>query len=101
MENDRAEAKAQKEGFVYLATSPLLHAVKIGSWKGAAEGIRTRYMTPYGPLVHVNAQWVADCRATERLLHTKFANKNVGGELFDKSCFACYAREIMLQGPGA
>ena len=70
-------------GFVYIATSPLLKAVKIGSWRGDLKGLRRRYRTPYGPDLQIHSKEVADCRWSEALSDGKFDEHRLGGELFD------------------
>lgn len=72
-------------GYVYLATSPLLDAVKIGCWTGSLANLKSRYMTPYGPDVQIEHVFVPHCVSSENQMHVRFLNFNRGGELFDKA----------------
>ncbi len=72
-------------GYVYLATSPLLDAVKIGCWTGSLANLKSRYLTPYGPDVQIEHIFVPHCLSSENQMHVRFLNFNRGGELFDKT----------------
>ena len=72
-------------GYVYLATSPLLDAVKIGCWTGSLANLKSRYLTPYGPDVQIEHVFVPNCVSSENQMHVRFLEFNRGGELFDKT----------------
>ena len=76
----------QMGGWVYAATSPHV-MVKIGKWQGSLEGLRTRYLTPYGPELQLVVAAVQDMSGCEDALHCIFNPFALGGELFDKSCW--------------
>ena len=73
-----------KQGFVYAATSPLLNAVKIGSWTGTIDRLYSRYQTYVGCDVEIVVAFCQDCRAAECKSIQKFASSSLGGELFAK-----------------
>ncbi len=81
----RQGTKKGTSGYVYLATSPLLNAVKIGCWTGSLANLKSRYMTPYGPDVQIEHVFVPNCVSSENQMHVRFLNFNRGGELFDKA----------------
>ncbi len=94
------------DGFVYLATSPILDAVKIGKWSGTMEQLQHRYTTYYGYECTVAAAHVPDRHYTEKALHRKFAEFNIRsamamnenlpkGELFNKAKFEQYKTTVL------
>lgn len=90
----RKKRKVDRTGYVYLATSPLLNAVKIGCWTGGLANLKRRYTTPYGPQLDIKAVFVQDCVASESQLHDRFQSFNRGGELFDKSQALEYSKAL-------
>lgn len=81
-------------GYVYVCTSPLLAAVKIGSWRGSVSNLRKRYRTPYGPQTEVHVQAVSNCLTSEVELHEQFRKHCLGGELFDKTYMSLYLNAL-------
>lgn len=81
-------------GYVYLATSPLLNAVKIGCWTGSLANSKSRYTTPYGPHLEIERVLVSDCLAAESQMHDRFKVFNLGGELFEKAHAAEYSKSL-------
>ena len=90
----RNERQRSREGRVYLVTSDVLNAVKIGSWSGTLDNLRMRYTTPYGPTTTVETVWVEDRLKMEAHLHNRFEDHNLGGELFDKAHYEKYASAL-------
>ena len=82
-------------GYVYLVTSPVLNAVKIGCWSSSLCELRSRYATAYGPGVAVQARFVRDCFKTERDLHRMFKDQCLGGELFSKDYVKEYTEALV------
>jgi len=80
----------EKEGFVYLVTSPLVDAIKIGSWRSCVKSLRNRYITPYGLKLVIRLGRTTNCAATEKKMHTKFASCRVSCELFRKEFYQEY-----------
>jgi len=76
--------RKEKEGFVYLVTSPVCNAIKIGSWRSCIKSLRTRYITPYGLDLVITAGRSTDCGATEKEMHKRFASHRINCELFAK-----------------
>lgn len=74
-----------RAGYVYVVTSAVINIAKIGCWSGDIHGLRSRYVTPYGPELQLEVNYVKDMIAAEAQLHKQFAIYNVGGELFDKT----------------
>lgn len=58
-----------KKGSVYIVTSPLLDAVKIGMWTGTDKSLRGRYLTSYGPDLEITVFRSPDCRQLETAAH--------------------------------
>lgn len=71
-------------GYIYVATSNILNAAKIGMWRGSIDNLKKRYTTPYGPTLQIHTAVVDDCVGAEALLHKQFQHRNLGGELFEK-----------------
>jgi hypothetical protein len=74
----------KRDGFVYMATSPLLNAVKIGMWTGTYERLRGRYLIYYGQHLDLKAILTRDCRKLEILAHLKLKEFKISGELYRK-----------------
>ena len=81
-------------GFLYLASSRILNAVKIGRWKGNLDKLRKRYSTPYGPTLQLHMVYVGDCHKAESAMHCKFCSSNLGGELFSKELMHRYVEAL-------
>lgn len=83
-----------KPGLVYLVTSNVLSAVKIGSWKSTGRSLRSRYATSYGQNVNIDSVFCGDCRAAEVEIHRAFAEHRLSGELFDLANLPDYQRAL-------
>jgi len=86
--------KKSKEGYAYLVTSDIIDAVKIGSWSGTVKGLRSRYLTAYGPSITVHTAKVSSCLQAEKELHKMFACYNIGLELFRKCGMSEYQEAL-------
>ena len=86
------------QGYVYLITSPITSAIKIGRSR-TFESLLKRYVTAYGPDLSIYARYVADCVVTEKRLHAHFKRKgyNLGGELFQKQHAAQYVNALLAE----
>lgn len=83
----------KRNDLVYIASSPLMYAVKIGIWSGTIRSLFSRYMTYYGPMVKLSV-YFSKAKETKDTIEKKFCqhfNENhIGGEIFDKSCLNLY-----------
>ena len=77
-------------GYVYLVTSPLINAVKIGSWGGSVSSLRSRYTTTYGRNILLKTVHVTDRWKDEARMHNMFSYLNIECELFDKHAMGQY-----------
>ncbi len=80
------------QGYVYLATSAHLNAVKIGHWGGSVEDLRKRYATYFGSSLSLEVLHVANRKAVEKHLHNTFAEFRLENELFQKDKYEEYYR---------
>ena len=83
--------------FVYLVTSPLLNGIKIGRWSGSLHGLRSRFVTSYGPGIAIQARYVANCTVIEKDMHAMFKGQCLGGELFCKAYADRYTEALIAQ----
>ena len=81
-------------GVVYVITSPLLAAVKIGRWSGSLEALASRYKTTMGPEVEMHVCKASNCHKAEQLLLQQFADQNISGELFSKDSMQDYIKQM-------
>lgn len=79
-------------GLIYIVTSPLLLAVKIGHWGGTVEELQYRYRTMYGQHLQIIHARVDDRFQVEREMHAMFRSKNISNELFDRDGWEEYTR---------
>ena len=84
-------------GYVYLVTSPLLNGIKIGRWSGSLHGLRSRFVTSYGPGIAIQARYVANCTIIEKDMHAMFKGQCLGGELFCKAYADRYTEALIAQ----
>ena len=75
--------KMGSKGVVYVATSPLLSACKVGMWRGPLESLKSRYTTCYGSNVSIATYAVDDARAVEKAVHNLLESHRISRELFD------------------
>jgi hypothetical protein len=85
-------------GVVYIVTSPLLAACKIGMWRGTETSLRERYRTVYGTEARIETYHVADCRAAERSVHEACRAHRVSNELYALQAIAT-ARDVLRPPP--
>jgi hypothetical protein len=67
---------------VYIAISPMIPFVKIGSWRGTRQKLRSRYATYYGRRVEIQSFKSNDCRLLEQIVHKVFTKYKIENELF-------------------
>ena len=84
-------------GYVYLATTPNLDIVKIGTCCRSMRKLWERYFTYYGPTVVLAARFVSNCRSVELKLHKRFIEHNMGGELFKNEFYDQYQEALMAE----
>lgn len=77
---------------MYIVTSDVLDAVKIGYTKGTHEKLRQRYITCYGRNMTIRSRRFADAARMERVIHVRFEDLRKSGELFDKRYLDRYIR---------
>ena len=77
-------------GVVYICSSPIIDAVKIGYWTGSITGLLSRYRMIYGKDVSLNCKNVENVRNIEKELHDTFKQFNISGELFQKDKLHIY-----------
>lgn len=80
----------ENEGLVYIITSDVLDAVKIGYTKGTNEKLHRRYVTCYGQNMTIHCRRFNDAVRMEKVLHVRFDEHRKTGELFDKRYFGRY-----------
>ena len=73
-----------KIGFIYIVSSNLLDAVKIGMWRSNIESLYSRYITYYGKNIHINYFLTNDVKELENKIHKFFIKYKITNELFDK-----------------
>jgi len=81
-------------GYTYCATSKTLNAVKIGFWRGSIDGLRQRYITPYGKDLHIYCVKTKDARNLESNCHIYFSKMNITNELYDKNYWNEYVEYL-------
>ncbi len=81
-------------GMLYVVTSPLLAAVKIGRWSGTLEALASRYRTTFGTQLELHTTPTSDCHAAEATLLEALSAHNISGELFEKSDIDHYITEM-------
>lgn len=88
--------KETKAGYVYMVTSPILNAVKIGHWGGCIDKLRARYVTSYGANLTLITTWVEDRKEAEATLHERFSDRCITNELFEKEHMWYYLANWMV-----
>jgi hypothetical protein len=73
-----------RSGMIYVVTSPIFNAVKIGLWSGHIKGLESRYRMAYGQDIQMVTKNVRDVVTAEKDIHKHFDDKCLSGELFDK-----------------
>jgi hypothetical protein len=77
-------------GVVYICSSPLVNAVKIGYWTGNITSLQSRYKMIYGKDVFLICKNVENAHDIEKQIHTEFKQFNISGELFQKDNIQLY-----------
>ena len=77
-------------GMIYLVTSPLVNAVKIGYWRGSIDGLKTRYGLSYGNNLEIHYKETNNVRKSEKQIHNYFREFNICNELFEKNNLQSY-----------
>lgn len=91
---DAAARGADRTGFVYVITSPLLSAVKIGCTQDR-DSLRRRYQTVYGDDLLLRCFAFRDCYATEAEVHRRLKEYRFGKtELFAKRQWGHYCSVV-------
>jgi hypothetical protein len=83
-------------GYVYIVSSALLQAVKIGMWRSNIESLYSRYITYYGKDVHIDYFLTSNVRELENKIHTYFNDNRITNELFDNKRYNEYIEFIKL-----
>ena len=78
------ESDKDFSGVVYICSSKLVDAVKIGFWTGSESSLRSRYNMVYGKDLYLLCKNVENVRTTEKEIHQHFKQSNISGELFVK-----------------
>jgi hypothetical protein len=82
--------KENTRGMIYVVTSPLFNAVKIGLWSGVYNRLYSRYSAIYGRTVIISTVNVNNVRESEKQIHKHFKKYNIQGELFIKEHYQEY-----------
>lgn len=90
---------------VYVATSPLLNAVKIGRWSGSPKALRSRYLTVLGDELTIQMYPCLQAGAgAEAEVHARLQPFRYGKrQLFSKDHLELYKRvclEVSQTGQG-
>ena len=92
--NLNIESENNKIGYVYLVTSNILDAVKIGMWRSNISSLYKRYITCYGSDIKIDYCLTLDARKSEKLIHNNFEQYNITNELFNKQYYNDYLNFI-------
>ena len=81
-------------GMVYIVSSNLLNAVKIGMWRSNIESLYSRYITCYGKNIHIDYFLTNNARKLESKTHEHFKKYQITNELFNKHYYSEYVNFI-------
>ena len=81
-------------GFVYIVSSNLLDAVKIGMWRSCINSLYSRYKTYYGNNTNIDHFLTNNARELENKIHKYFIKYKITNELFDKIHYNKYINYI-------
>lgn len=95
--NQAGDIESDAAGLIYIVTSPLLLAVKIGHWGGDVEALHYRYRTMYGQDLQMVYQAVDNRFVAEHQMHMVFASLRISNELFARDGWPEYERYIRAQ----
>lgn len=80
-----------KKRFLYLVTSPLINAVKVGVWSSSVGNLISRYRVYYGKDLLIYIYIAEDSNdVIEKQFILKFQDQCLGGELFNKHAIQDY-----------
>nr|URM61918.1 MUTS family DNA binding domain protein [Mimivirus sp.] len=79
-------------GYVYIVTSPVINACKIGFWRSNLKSLRSRYVTSYGNNLILHTFLTKNAYKLEQLCHKYFVEYNISNELFDKKYINKYIK---------
>ena len=79
---------------VYIVSSNLLNAVKIGMWRSNIESLYSRYITCYGKNIHIDYFLTNNARKLESKTHEHFNKYQITNELFNKNYYSEYVKFI-------
>ncbi|AVL94486.1 hypothetical protein ma100 [Moumouvirus australiensis] len=79
-------------GYVYIVTSPVINACKIGFWRSSLKSLRSRYITSYGNNLILHTFLTKNAYKLEQLCHKYFVEYNISNELFDKKYMNKYIK---------
>ena len=77
-------------GLIYIISSPLIHAIKIGYWTGTINDLKSRYIMVFGKDIELYYKNVDNAREREQQMHEEFQKYNISGELFEKENLKLY-----------
>ena len=77
-------------GLIYIISSPLIHAIKIGYWTGTINSLKSRYIMVFGKDIELYYKYVDNARMCEYQIHQQFKKYNISGELFEKENLKLY-----------
>jgi hypothetical protein len=77
-------------GVIYIVTSPIIDAVKIGYWTGEIPSLISRYKMILGSELQIHYKRVENARISETNILYYFQSYNLSGELFAKKHLHLY-----------
>lgn len=92
--NEADKENRDPSGLIYIVTSPLLLAVKIGQWGGTVDELHYRYRTMYGQNLQLAYAHVNDRIQAEREMHATFRSQNISNELFEREGWMDYEQYL-------
>lgn len=85
MDDTTDTSSSSEPTILYLVTSPLVNAVKVGIWSNSVRALRGRYITYYGKNLDIYYfSDVQEARRHETKFKHKFAHHKIFSELFAK-----------------
>jgi hypothetical protein len=76
--------KHNTSGLIYVVTSPLFNAIKIGLWSGVYRTLFSRYCAIYGRSIVIQTVNVNDVRTSEKQIHKYFKKVQYSRRTFSK-----------------
>jgi len=84
------EKNTNTSGLIYIISSPLIHAIKIGYWTDTINNLKSRYIMVFGKDIELYYKNVENAREREHQMHEEFQKYNISGELFEKENLKLY-----------